>query len=346
MRTRSAEKHNLEVRQVSAGTSLKIANAGFLAALMVIFIHVDMQPDCPAVVRWFVGIVEQGLCTVAVPAFFVISGYLLGGHVGEAGWWGRAVRKRLVTLGVPYFLWGTLFFFFDYFRSHDASLLGLLKSLGLTTCETPGLYPLWFVRSLFLLVCVSPVLVWLLSRVGKKLLVGLFALALLGPLVVKMDVLALRLAGLFAAFGGMFYFTVGLAARFFGKVGPVSDWLLRWTGLIGLALTVSGAVGELCGMTYAHKYCVVLGLPLLMAGLWRIVPATRWPGWLTSCAFPVFILHVFAIGVYNNFLVREVNGLLAFCAKYVFAVVLPIVVVIVARRIAPRLVKFAFGGRC
>lgn len=74
------------MNSISEQTSAKIANAGLLAALMVVFIHVDMQPDCPAVVRWFVGIVEQGLCTVAVPAFFVISGYLLGGHVGEVDW--------------------------------------------------------------------------------------------------------------------------------------------------------------------------------------------------------------------------------------------------------------------
>lgn len=332
---------------VASRTSTRIANAGLLAALMVVFIHVDIQSASPAYVRWGVGTVKAGLCTVAVPAFFVISGYLLAGHADEAGWWGRALRKRIVTLGVPYLLWGTVFFFFDYFRTHDMTLAGFLKSLGFTTCETPGLYPLWFIRSLFALVLVSPVLVWLLSRLGKKLLVVLFVIALAGPVVSQADVFAIRLArSIFVVFGGLFYFTAGLYMRLCGNFFESSDKRLLPLGLIGLSLTVSGAVGELCGLMSMRSYCFVLGVPLLMSWLWRIMPSSRWPNWLTGCAFPIFILHVFAIGAYNNFMVREVVGLFAFCVKFAFAVGLPVVVVVAARRLSPRLVAWTFGGRC
>ena len=123
----------LVIGPVSPQASSRIANTGLVAALMVVFIHVDIQPDTPSYVRWIVGIVKVGICTCAVPSFFAIAGYLLAGHVGEAGWWGRALRKRIVTLGVPYLLWGTLFFFFDYFRTHDMTLAGWLTSMGFTT---------------------------------------------------------------------------------------------------------------------------------------------------------------------------------------------------------------------
>ena len=209
----------LVIGPVSPQASSRIANTGLVAALMVVFIHVDIQPDTPSYVRWIVGIVKVGICTCAVPSFFAIAGYLLAGHVGETGWWGRALRKRIVTLGVPYLLWGTLFFFFDYFRTHDMTLVGFLNSLGFTTCEMPGLYPLWFVRSLFALVIVSPVLVWALLWIGKGLLVGLFVLVLLGPAVSATDVGAVRVASkVFVVFGGMFYFTVGLYLRLYGNV--------------------------------------------------------------------------------------------------------------------------------
>ena len=95
-----------------------------------------------------------------------------------------------MTLGVPYLLWGTLFFFFDYFRTHDMTLAGWLTSMGFATCEMPGLYPLWFVRSLFALVLVSAVLVWALSWMGKGLLVALFALVLIGPVVQNFGIVA------------------------------------------------------------------------------------------------------------------------------------------------------------
>ena len=82
---------------------------------------------------------------------------------------------------------------FDYaigFRTHDMTLVGWLNSMGFTTCEMPGLYPLWVVRSLFALVVVSPVLVWLMSLMGRGLLAGLFALVLIGLIVHDLEVSA------------------------------------------------------------------------------------------------------------------------------------------------------------
>ena len=335
------------IGRISPQTSARISNAGLIAAFLVVFIHIDIQPDCPSYVSWTVDVVEAVLCGVAVPTFFVIAGYLLAGRVGESGWWARAIRKRAVTLGVLYLLWGTLFFFFDYFRSHDASLLGLIRSLGFTSCEMPGLYPLWFVRSLFALVLASPVLTWLLSRFGKALLVGLFALALVGPVVRDSTFPVVRIAGnVFVVFGGMFYFAVGLFLRSKGTSIAPSTRRGVSVGIVGLLLTVTGAMGKITGYSLVSSYCSTVGVPLLMTGLWRVVPSARWPEWLTGCAFPIFLLHVFAIGVCNNFLFREVNGFFSLLGKYVFAVALPIVAVLAAKRVVPRLTAFAFGGRC
>lgn len=225
----------IAARAISPETSSRIANAGFIAALLVVFIHIDIPSSCPRYVSWTVDIIETMLCGVALPAFFMISGYLLAGHVGEPGWWGRALRKRVMTLGVPYLLWGALFFYFDYFRSHDASLIGLINSLGFTSCEMPGLYPLWFVRSLLVLVTISPVLVWLLSRLGKMMLVWLFVLMLIGPVARDLSMHAIQIADkIFVVFGGMFYFVGGLSLRL-QAIQPVWSSRLRWgLGLAGL----------------------------------------------------------------------------------------------------------------
>lgn len=153
-------------------------------------------------------------------------------------------------------------------------------------------------------------------------------------------------SSVFAVFGGMFYFVVGLYVRLRGKKLDLSfGWQVLF-GLVGIVLTVLGAVGELRGLVYMRAYCLSVGVPLLMLGLWELVPSVRWPRWLTRCAFPIFILHVFAIGVYNNFLFRDVCGAFAFAAKYAFSALLPIFAVVVIRRLAPKLAGLSFGGRC
>lgn len=202
------------MRQITAETSSRIADAGFISALMVVFIHIDIQSQCPAYVSCFAKIVKSCICSVAVPTFFLISGYLLAGRVSESGWWPRAMRKRIITLCVPYLIWGLLFFCFDYFRTHDASFLGLLNSLGLTTCDMPGLYPLWFIRSLFLLVVISPIIVYCVSRFGVKLLAILFVIVLLGPIVEDADSFIIHfLDGVLSIFGGLLYFNRNISAR-------------------------------------------------------------------------------------------------------------------------------------
>jgi len=313
---------------------------------MVVFIHVDFHDQCPAYLRWTVGIIETGFCTLAVPTFFLISGFLLAGHADEKGWWRNAVRKRLLTLSVPYLLWGTLFWLFDYFRSHDLSLPCLLRSLGLTTCDMPGLYPLWFVRSLFAIVVISPLLVWFVTRLRSLFLALMFVLMLAMPMFADCDSTALRVAkGIFSIPSGTLYFSIGIYLRLYGLPSVNFRKVLIPMGIAGIILTTASAVLELSGYLTAPKYCRMIAIPLLLLAFFKLVPDSKWPTWLTRCAFPIFLLHVFSIGIYNNFLLRETNGLTAFAAKYVFAVALPIVAVVILRKLSPRLPALLFGGR-
>ena len=68
-------------------------------------------------------------------------------------------------------------------------------------------------------------------------------------------------------------------------------------------------------------------------------------GWLVSCSFPVFVLHVFALGFFNVFVVREVNAVGVLLAKCAMAVLLPMAFAVLVRRFAPSVAKVLFGGR-
>ena len=114
-------------------TSERIKAIGFVCALMVVAIHCAAIPkgwwdgsvDIP---KWIVALQALGtdtLARLAVPWFFVISGFFLVKGIrdvgendgccrlcGLFGWWRSSVAKRMLTLGVPYLLWNLIYYLF------------------------------------------------------------------------------------------------------------------------------------------------------------------------------------------------------------------------------------------
>lgn len=105
--------------------SYKLANLGFVCAILVVFIHIIHPVYEKFNPTWWVCTFLQGsISCIAVPFFFVASGYFFAGHLGEEGWWRKGLRKRIGTLLVPYFLWNALFFGSLWGRSSCQAVAG------------------------------------------------------------------------------------------------------------------------------------------------------------------------------------------------------------------------------
>lgn len=114
------------------------------------------------------------LCAMALPAFFLVSGYLMFRKFSFSAWPEKMFR-RLKRLFVPYLVWNITFvvvyIVFAKFvprLSTRVEMFGLdsfwgcfSKVLSLTVVPIDG--PLWFIRSLLILSLLSPLL-WLLMR--------------------------------------------------------------------------------------------------------------------------------------------------------------------------------------
>jgi len=104
---------------------------------------------------------------VAVPTFFLISGYLMFYRVErfDRATYAAKLRRRARSLLVPYMVWNLI----AYFALHSSySLKSLLLSFSFCSLDAYGLnfpadLPLWFVRDLMALSLASP-LVWLAVR--------------------------------------------------------------------------------------------------------------------------------------------------------------------------------------
>ena len=87
--------------QVTKGLSRKIANMSFICAILVVSVHVQRPLDSPFISHW----IADGISGIAIPFFFITSGFFLVGHVDQGGgWWKRAVGRRFWTLMVPFLL--------------------------------------------------------------------------------------------------------------------------------------------------------------------------------------------------------------------------------------------------
>ena len=117
------------------------------------------------------------LMWLAIPAFFMISGYLLFQKFSMASWPNKMIR-RVKRLAIPYLAWNIFFVVFYLALAHFVPRLGtrvasfgldtvggaLSKIVSLTVAPIDG--PLWFLRVLFLFSLASPILWWFM-RFGK-----------------------------------------------------------------------------------------------------------------------------------------------------------------------------------
>ena len=168
---------------ISEANSQKIKNMSVVCALLVVTIHVGWPKD-EVCFTWFVNeLVQHGVARIAVPFFFVVSGFFISAHFSERGWWKVETAKRIYSLVVPFFLWCGIAFLLISPLSIVADLMAhrpfgtnlpvsdgrWLMAIGLDLSVCPNLIPLWYVRCLFLFVLLSPLFKFgLYSKVSGK----------------------------------------------------------------------------------------------------------------------------------------------------------------------------------
>jgi len=291
---------------ISRSTSAKIANLGIVCAFLVVCIHVKWPTDAGRAADFVTDLLVHHVARYAVPFFFGVSGYLLAGRFGEPGWWRRAVRSRILTLGIPFAVWSGLFLLEMGCADVIANLLAGREPLaemrgawgsvrifmGTNLFHPPGLVPMWYVRNLLLLVAVSPLLKAVTQRVGWWSVGGIALVYVSYGAVAAAGMVPDRWCS-FLNYGfsieGLLCFSVGIVLRRRGcevlsRVG-VGASCVAWLSALVLSLVVEGRVPT-CGFA-VRLLC--MAATVLFA--WKAVPGVPWPTWLTASAFPVFVMH-------------------------------------------------------
>lgn len=348
----------------SSETSNKIANFGLIAAAFVVAIHVHWP--------WADSSCAKSICSsvfrTAVPFFFTVSGYFLAARFEEAGWWWRAVRKRIRTLLVPYF--ACLLIALVLIAAIDVScnllagrpplchLRGFCGSFRLFFGLYPFAYPevgaLWYIRCLCCFVLISPVIKWLDDQLGFVYLLAVAAGMLCVFELVHYGVLSGAGGhwGNFFQYGfspqGLLFFSLGVHLRrrpcervWIGRLFVPSVFVTVLILACRLAVPRE-SLGE-----WIWPFFVSLSTFTFLIVFWRIVPSRPWPRALTSCSFAIYILHWVLFYVYWAF-GDQPSGAMgwAYCAgQWVYGFVGPIVVFRLLSRYLPKFTNVLFGGR-
>ena len=343
--------------KVSSPTSAKIANMSFVCAMLVVCHHFAV-PDVTGSFLWWVGAVfgqgdmahGGGLSHFSVPWFFVVSGFFLAGHMGEQGWWRRETLKRVKTLLVPFLFWTvaaiillTLMDLLAGRKPYFSSLAAIANGIGFYPfcVMNPMESQLWYVRVLFLFVVLSPLIyrfvgwTWIAVTFVLYLIIAPFDGAVMHPIF--------RYG---FSLEGLFYFSTGVVLRLrpvkinLRKVGVVS--LLAGLGLVVLHSTF------LCISSPLSDYVKWLSTPLFVLGFFAVMPETKWPVWLVSCAFPIYVMHrIFLWPFYGLARAMHWGGASIgwWFVQLSVGVVSPIAFAAAMRKLMPKFANVIFGGR-
>lgn len=345
-------------RVITPAASQKIKNMSLLCAFFVASIHVSWTHDQSLSGGWLIYYaIKEGIARIAVPFFFVVSGYFLAQHFDEEGWWSREVKKRIKSLVVPFLLWSIITlvatvplsivadliahrpFGTNIYILHDCNWLRLF---GFDLTDFPLHVPLWYVRCLFLFVLTGSLFKICVTRFKYAWIACAFVFVLVCNHLPTENLREFFRMG--SSAGGIFYFSIGVAIQRFNLSGASRRNAII-CGIVGFSLLAA----KLLFAFNLWRGEIAIGklmLPFLIYFTYHFMPTTKLPNWLTSCSFPIFLMHTVLFS-YAGIALKHlpVEGLLSDFIMYLSGTLGSIGITLLLRRYTPKVSALLFGGR-
>lgn len=321
--------------------------------LLVVFIHVKYNvlitlPKTElsySVMFFFTQIISR----IAVPSFFVISGYYFFFDIGKLGRFSlqnykTKLFKRIFSLLIPYLIWNLFYCLFKSicFEQNFFSLLGKIFAYPM-----PVAFQFWYIRDLMIMCLISPVLYWLIRKTKAVfILILLFVWFLNLKIVIDTPLL-------FFSLGAYFSIERKDVVALLGKIKP-------YIFLLVLLFGVMDFIFNLCPTNSFHKaeniyliHCLfvlsgVVGVFCFAASFVKNKQINKFPN--SSFVFLLFAIHpLTTLYLFTPLLIHFMGGktplLIAYFVPIIFSVLVSYLVYLFTRNYLKSLLFILVGRR-
>lgn len=314
--------------------------------------------------------VANGLLRFRIPMLFLISGYIFA--IQDKRPFGQRIKRRFLTLIVPYFIWGAVGLAVAYLWQQfpvtaEAVQRAALDQLGDNRpyeeigwggvikrwLVAPVSFQLWFIRSLFFYNLLYPVFRWGVTKYTI-------------PSFVILGFLWLRFFQIPLFEGqGMFFFAAGIwLQKTSYPIDRKPEWyshFLSWAVFIGICVIKTFIAFEFDTLTPTIKWALMLlyacatvaGLLAVWFSLDDVVKwfmSKRWFQWTTNFSFFIYGLHIPLLSFVTQIFFIYLSGfqfhrLFTYLMAPTLVLLFCIGTAALFRAVAPPVYKIMTGGR-
>ena len=242
--------------------------------------------------------ISQAISRCAVPGFFMIASILL---YKKAFIWKENIKKKAKTLLIPYVIlnsfWILLFFIIqripsilDFFPNKDTIIANwdLIKWLDAYIGFIngyPTLYPLWFIRDLFVLNVLSSVIKKIIDWAPNTLF---FALLMMWLFLSGTHLFFLDIQGI--CFWGLGYLIVKKNISI-SKIDIIKPWIIIFVYVFGITLDVLTRTSFL--NLFVHRFNIIVGIIFWFSCMtkYKSENLNKILVWLSSYSFSIYLFH-------------------------------------------------------
>ncbi len=334
----------------------------FPLILAVIYIHsTTISDENFALLEAIRNIISNTVCHIAVPLFFLISGYLFFINVNEFNLkvYIKKLKSRFKTLVVPYVFWNTIVvlfiaigqvllpsFFSGAFKSvTDFSFEEWISVFwSVQNSGEPISFQLWFLRDLIVMIFLTPVFYYL-GRYLKWILV-------LGLIIFRLSGFDIYVTGFSSVAISFFGVGATLGIMKFERINPTKLKIISLTIIYIALIVIEQFYMDATWHGFVHRFDVILGCILVFEISFLMAKKNfEINGILTKSSFFIYCYHVLFIMIFGRLLKKlsifnnELSAIVVYLITPIIVATVGVFLYYLLNKTMPRYLKLISGGR-